>query len=92
MKNNKPIWEIERPDMNQTIKYGGHTEVSSVDNLQRCVWVGFTIMQVEAVDVLCSGFDTFTINCVRKWKCPSVYDTIDEKILAETYFYVSASM
>ena len=79
--------------MNQIVKFGGHIEVSYIDNTQRCEWVGFTTLQAAAVDVLCSGFDTFTINCVRKWKCTTKLDDQPKQtLLKETYFYVSASI
>jgi glycogen phosphorylase len=93
MKNRKPVWEVERPDVSQTVKYGGHIEVSYVDDMQRSEWVGFTTECAVAVDVLSTGFDTFTVNCVRKWKNETTQIIQPQhRVLKETYFYVSASI
>ena len=44
-------------------------------------------MQAIAVDIPTSGFNTFTINCLRKWKFEEISET-----LLKSYIYVSATI
>ena len=81
--------------MVQTVKFGGSLKVTYEGVIQKVEWVDYEEVRAIAVDVPTSGYNTFTINCLRKWKFvenPSMKDVCTCPDLAQKYFYVSATI
>ncbi len=66
---NGNIWEIERPEYTQTIKFGGHTE-TYIDEKghERVAWVGTQDVLAVPYDTPVPGFQNSTVNILRLWK------------------------
>jgi len=101
------IWEIERFDVQQTVRFGGQLEITYEGEIQQVKWVSGQTVRAVACDIANSGYNTFTTNCLRRWKCiddPQIslfviqdYKKLkseNEKTLyiKQRYFYISSSL
>ncbi|MCK4493889.1 MAG: glycogen/starch/alpha-glucan phosphorylase, partial [Methylococcales bacterium] len=66
---NGNIWEIERPEFSQTIKFGGHTDtyIDEHGNERRC-WVDTHDIIAVPYDTPIPGYQNGTVNTLRLWK------------------------
>jgi starch phosphorylase len=66
---NGNIWEIERLEYKQTIKFGGHTE-THIDERgkKRVCWVDTHDVLAVPFDTPVPGFQNGTVNTLRLWK------------------------
>lgn len=55
--------------MQQIVRFGGNIEISYEGEIQKVKWIEGQTVKAMAIDVPTSGYNTFTINCIRKWKC-----------------------
>jgi starch phosphorylase len=77
---NGNIWEIERPEYTQRIKFGGHTE-TYVDEQgrERVTWVGTQDVLAVPFDTPVPGFQNSTVNILRLWKATATEEfNLDE--------------
>ena len=65
---NGNIWEIERPEYAQRIKFGGHTEVRTNGDGKRTVWVETNDVLAVPYDTPIPGYQNETVNTLRLWK------------------------
>jgi glycogen phosphorylase len=66
---NGNIWEIERFEYKQTIKFGGHTETHIDERGQKRVcWVDTHDVLAVPYDTPIPGFQNDTVNTLRLWK------------------------
>lgn len=79
----KNIWEVERRDQFQSVRFFGHietvayakdpTDPSKAEQgnlgLLQSKWVGGQTVRVMACDIAQIGYNTFSANCLRQWKC-----------------------
>jgi glycogen phosphorylase len=66
---NGNVWEIERFEYKQTIKFGGHTETHIDERGKRRVcWVDTHDVQAVPFDTPIPGFRNDTVNTLRLWK------------------------
>jgi len=66
---NSNCWEIERPDVNYKVRFGG--EVQEYTNKNGCKaysWTGGTVVQAEAYDNPLPGYDTTNCISLRLWR------------------------
>ncbi len=73
-------WEIARPEYEQTIHFGGHTEHYTDDNgIERVRWVNTNDVIAIPYDMPVSGYCNETINTLRLWKATAtkVFDLDD---------------
>lgn len=85
----------------------GHVETSGEGALQQSSWVGGQTVRMMASDLANIGYDTFTTNCLRRWRCVDQerltqvtlldFETLKnepEKLLfiQQHYLYLSASL
>jgi hypothetical protein len=63
------IWEIERFDVQQSVRFGGQLEITYEGEIQQVKWVSGQTVRAVACDIANSGYNTFTTNCLRRWKC-----------------------
>ena len=66
---NGNVWEIERPEFNQTIKFGGRTDtyIDEQGNEKRC-WVDTHDIVAVPFDTPIPGYQNGTVNTLRLWK------------------------
>ncbi len=66
---NGNVWEIERPEYTQRVKFGGHTE-SHIDERgrKRVCWVNTNDVLAVPFDTPIPGFNNGTVNTLRLWK------------------------
>ncbi len=66
---NGNVWEIERPEFNQIIKFGGHTDtyIDEDGNERRC-WVDTHDIIAVPYDTPIPGYQNGTVNTLRLWK------------------------
>ena len=66
---NGNVWEIERPEYTQRIKFGGHTE-SHIDEFgnKRSTWVETQDILAIPYDTPIPGYQNGTVNTLRLWK------------------------
>jgi starch phosphorylase len=61
-------WEIERPDINYNVHFGGHVQKYYENGIERSVWMpGETVVAV-AYDTPIPGYDTFNTINLRLWQ------------------------
>jgi len=66
---NGNIWEIERPEYTQTIKFGGHVErFINADGSERKCWVNTNDILAVPYDTPIPGYENGTVNTLRLWK------------------------
>jgi len=66
---NGNVWEIERPEYTQTIKFGGHVErFIDADGSERKCWVGTNDILAVPYDTPIPGYENGTVNTLRLWK------------------------
>ncbi len=66
---NGNIWEIERPEYTQRIKFGGHTEIYQDESGRRNVcWVNTHDVLAVPYDSPVPGYKNGTVNTLRLWK------------------------
>ena len=63
------VWEIQRFDVKDYVRFYGSLEISYEGSNQIVKWVGGQTLKVMACDMAISGYNTFTTNCLRRWKC-----------------------
>ncbi len=70
---NGNVWEIERPEHTQRIKFGGYTEVYvDSEGGQRTRWVNTSDVLGVPYDTPVPGYQNGTVNTLRLWKsCPT---------------------
>ncbi|MGD1931524.1 MAG: glycogen/starch/alpha-glucan phosphorylase [Leptolyngbyaceae cyanobacterium] len=90
-------WEIARPSMAVTVKFGGHTEAYTDNQGQyRVRWVPDQIVKGIPYDTPISGYQVNTVNTLRLWKSEApesfdfqtfnvgdYYGAVDQKIVSE---------
>lgn len=66
---NGHVWEIERPEESQRIKFGGHTEfyIDEQGHEKRC-WVETHDIIAVPYDTPIPGYQNGTVNTLRLWK------------------------
>ncbi|MGB5439200.1 MAG: glycogen/starch/alpha-glucan phosphorylase [Gammaproteobacteria bacterium] len=68
LRNGNP-WELERPEYNQRIHFGGHTEFYNDENGTRRVrWVDTHDVLAVPYDIPVPGYRNDTVNSLRLWK------------------------
>ncbi len=66
---NGNIWEIERAEYTQRIKFGGHTEVhTNAQGVKKTVWLDTHDILAVPFDTPIPGFQNGTVNTLRLWK------------------------
>ncbi|MBL4775737.1 MAG: glycogen/starch/alpha-glucan phosphorylase [Mariprofundus sp.] len=66
---NGNIWEIERPEYEQRVHFGGHTEIYHDDQgVQRSRWVDTHDVLAVPFDTPIPGYNNGTVNTLRLWK------------------------
>lgn len=66
---NGNVWEIERPEYTQRIKFGGHTESHIDENGHtRICWVDTHDILAVPFDTPIPGYQNGTVNTLRLWK------------------------
>lgn len=66
---NGNVWEIERLEYTQKIKFGGHTECHIDENgHKRVCWVGSHDVLAVPFDTPIPGYQNGTVNTLRLWK------------------------
>ncbi len=66
---NGNIWEIERPEYAQRVKFGGHTETHIDENGNtRVCWVDTHDVLAVPFDTPVPGYQNNTVNTLRLWK------------------------
>jgi glycogen phosphorylase len=70
---NGNIWEIERFEYKQRIKFGGHTETYTDENGQTQVcWVNTHDIYAVPFDTPVPGYQNSTVNTLRLWKATAI--------------------
>ncbi len=91
-------WEIERPEINYEIGFGGHTVMGEDrEGRYRVWWVPEREVKGVAYDTPIAGYGDGVVNLLRLWKAEAVesfdfeafnqgdyYGAVDEKVLSET--------
>jgi starch phosphorylase len=80
LRNGNP-WELERPEYNQLIKFGGHTEHIN----GRVHWVGTQDVLAVPYDVPVPGYRNDTVNTLRLWKAAATDEFNLEEFNAGSY-------
>ncbi|MDC9728751.1 MAG: glycogen/starch/alpha-glucan phosphorylase [Methyloprofundus sp.] len=66
---NGNVWEIERPEYTQRIKFGGRVErFIDADGTQRKCWVDTNDVLAVPYDTPIPGYENGTVNTLRLWK------------------------
>lgn len=66
---NGNVWEIERGEYTQRIKFGGHTEVHvNEQGVKKTVWVDTHDILAIPFDTPVPGYQNGTVNTLRLWK------------------------
>ncbi len=66
---NGHVWEIERPELTQRIRFGGRTETQEGPNrVKRVVWVDTHDVLAVPYDIPVPGYQNGTVNTLRLWK------------------------
>jgi len=66
---NGHVWELERPELTQRIRFGGRTEVQEgPDRVKRTVWVDTNDVLAVPYDTPIPGYQNGTVNTLRLWK------------------------
>ena len=66
---NGHVWEIERPELTQRIRFRGHTETQEGhDRVKRVVWVDTHDVLAVPYDIPVPGYQNETVNTLRLWK------------------------
>lgn len=66
---NGNVWEIERPEYSQIIKFGGHTEIhTDAKGRSKTVWVNTHDIIAVPFDTPIPGYQNGTVNTLRLWK------------------------
>jgi len=81
------VWQIERSDVTQIVRIGGRLLINYEEQIQKVQWVEWEELKAVGIDVPTSGYNTFTINCLRQWKWNKPLDGV-----CKVYFYVSATI
>ena len=61
-------WEIERPDVQYSVRFYGYTEQVEDGDTKRAEWKGGEIVMARAYDTPIPGYNTFNTNNLRLWK------------------------
>jgi starch phosphorylase len=91
-------WEIVRPELTQTVQFGGRTAwYSDEEGRYRVRWVPERLVKGVAYDTPVPGYKVSTTNLLRLWKAEAAdafhldafntgdyYGAVDEKIVSET--------
>lgn len=66
---NGNVWEMERPEYTQRIKFGGHTEthIDELGNIRTC-WLDTHDVLAVPFDTPTPGYRNGTVNTLRLWK------------------------
>jgi len=66
---NGHVWEIERPELTQRIRFGGHTEIhEGPDRVKRVCWGETHDVLAVPYDIPVPGYRNGTVNTLRLWK------------------------
>ena len=66
---NGNVWEIERPEYTQRVRFGGRTEVRTDKNGRKSVvWLDTSDVLAVPYDVPIPGYHNNTVNTLRLWK------------------------
>jgi starch phosphorylase len=89
-------WEIARPDIAYSVKFGGHTEILRDQQGTFRVWVPETEIKGVAYDTPIAGYRANTCDILRLWKAEAVesfdftafnhgdyYRAVHDKVLSE---------
>jgi starch phosphorylase len=76
---NGHVWELERPELTQRIRFGGRVEVQEgSDRVKRAVWVDTQDVLAVPYDIPVPGYQNGTVNTLRLWKAAAT-DEFDLK-------------
>jgi len=76
---NGHVWELERPELTQRIRFGGRTEVQEgPDRVKRVTWVDTNDVLAVPYDTPVPGYQNGTVNTLRLWKAAAT-DEFDLK-------------
>jgi starch phosphorylase len=66
---NGHIWELERPELTQRVRFGGRVEIQEgPDRVKRACWVDTHDVLAVPYDIPVPGFQNGTVNTLRLWK------------------------
>jgi starch phosphorylase len=66
---NGHVWELERPELTQRIRFGGRTEMQEgPDRVKRSCWVDTHDVLAVPYDIPVPGYRNGTVNTLRLWK------------------------
>ena len=66
---NGHVWELERPELTQRIRFGGRCETQEgADRVKRTVWVDTHDVLAVPFDIPVPGYQNGTVNTLRLWK------------------------
>ncbi len=85
-------WEIERFELAQTVKFGGHTEIhTDSDGRQRFSWVGTHDVLAIPYDIPIPGYRNDIVNTLRLWSAAATDEFDLEEFNAGSYADAVAS-
>ena len=83
---NGNVWEIERAEYVQRVKFGGRTEIRTDDNGKRkTVWVDTHDILAVPFDTPVPGYQNGTVNTLRLWKATATEEFDLEEFNAGDY-------
>lgn len=83
---NGNVWEIERAEYIQRVKFGGHTEIRISDNGKKRVhWVDTHDILAVPFDTPVPGYQNGTVNTLRLWKATATEEFDLEEFNAGDY-------
>ncbi len=66
---NGHVWELERPELTQRVRFGGRTEIyTGVDGTAKVHWLDTHDVLAVPYDVPIPGYQNRTVNTLRLWK------------------------
>jgi starch phosphorylase len=65
-------WEVSRPELTRTVKFGGHVEVIKGESRERRRWVSTEDVEAVPSDVPVPGTDNGVVNTLRLWSAHAV--------------------
>jgi starch phosphorylase len=84
---NGHVWDIERPELTQRIRFGGRTETcEGRDRIKRVVWLDTHDVLAVPYDMPVPGFQNGTVNTLRLWKAAATNEFDLNEFNAGSYF------
>ncbi len=83
---NGNVWELERPEYTQRVKFWGHTEIQTDENgKSHTVWANTHDILAVPFDMPVPGYKNGTVNTLRLWKATATEEFDLEEFNAGDY-------